>query len=128
MMRLGEAIRIVADALNAARRAYEDFQGISRAAGTISYSGFGADVIGRRAGGGPVASGSSYLVGEMGPEIFTPAAGGGRITPNGGMGGAVFNITVNAGMGAGDGARLGEQIVSAIRRYERSSGPVFASA
>jgi len=31
-------------------------------------------------------------------------------------------------MGTGDGARLGEQIVSAIRRYERSSGKVFASA
>jgi hypothetical protein len=44
------------------------------------------------------------------------------------MGGAVYNITVNAGMGSGDGARIGEQIVSAIRRYERSSGKVFASA
>jgi hypothetical protein len=127
MMRLAEAIRIVAEGLRAARRAYEDFQGISRAAGTISYGGFGSDVVGRRAGGGPVASGSSYLVGEMGPEIFTPAAGGGRITPNGGMGGAVYNITVNAGMGA-NGAQLGEQIVSLIKRYERTSGPVFASA
>jgi hypothetical protein len=64
----------------------------------------------------------------MGPEIFTPAAGGGNITPNSAMGGAVYNITVNAGMGSGDGARIGEQIVSAIRRYERSSGKVFASA
>jgi TP901 family phage tail tape measure protein len=128
MTRLLEAIRLVAEALDRARRAYEDFMGISRAAGDISYGGFGANVVGRRAGGGPVASGSSYLVGEMGPEIFTPASGGGTITPNGGMGGAVYNITVNAGMGTGDGARLGEQIVSAIRRYERSSGPVFASA
>jgi hypothetical protein len=89
----------------------------------------GADLLrpsGRRASGGPVSSGRSYLVGEMGPEIFTPSAGGGNITPNSAMGGAVYNITVNAGMGAGDGARLGEQIVSAIRRYERSSGKVFA--
>lgn len=40
---------------------------------------------------------------------------------------AVYNITVNAGMGA-NGAQVGEQIVTAIKRYERTSGPVFASA
>jgi len=38
-----------------------------------------------------------------------------------------INITVNAGMGA-NGKQLGEQIVTAIKRYERTSGPVFASA
>jgi len=31
--------------------------------------------------GGPVASGTSYMVGEMGPEIFTPSSAG-TITPN----------------------------------------------
>lgn len=81
----------------------------------------------RRAGGGLVSGGSSYLVGEMGPEIFTPASGGGNITPNNQIGGATYNITVNAGMGT-NGAQVGEQIVSAIKRYERTSGPVFASA
>ena len=40
---------------------------------------------------------------------------------------AVYNITVNAGMGS-NGAQIGEQIVTAIKRYERISGPVFASA
>jgi hypothetical protein len=44
-----------------------------------------------------------------------------------GGGGSTFNITVNAGMGT-DGAALGEQIVNAIRRYERTSGAVFARA
>jgi hypothetical protein len=82
----------------------------------------------RRAGGGPVSSGNSFLVGEMGPELFTPAAGGGRITPNDSLGGNTYNITVNAGMGVGNGSQLGEAIVSAIKRYERTSGPVFASA
>ena len=81
----------------------------------------------RRAGGGPVAGGSSYLVGEMGPELFTPAAGGGHITPNKSLGGSNITINVNAGMGA-NGAQIGEQIVTAIKRYERTSGPVFASA
>jgi hypothetical protein len=70
-----------------------------------------------------------YLVGEMGPELFMPGRGG-NIVPNdqlGRGGGASIVINVNAGMGT-NGAQVGEQIVNAIRRYERSSGPVFARA
>jgi hypothetical protein len=45
-----------------------------------------------------------------------------------GMGGSTtVNINVNAGMGA-DGAEVGRQVVEAIRKYERRSGPVFVSA
>jgi TP901 family phage tail tape measure protein len=89
---------------------------------------FSSELRGRRAGGGPVAGGGSYLVGEMGPELFIPASGGGTIIPNNQMGGgAKISITVNAGMGA-NGAQIGQEIVSAIKRYERTSGPVFASA
>jgi hypothetical protein len=132
--RVKVAFEGIASAINAAVNAYERFRdagGITGAADRAVSSGsvgtqFGLG--GRRAGGGPVSSGRSYLVGEMGPEIFTPSSGGGNITPNNAMGGSVFNITVNAGMGSGDGARIGEQIVSAIRRYERTSGKVFASA
>jgi hypothetical protein len=82
-----------------------------------------------RAVGGPVTGDRSYLVGERGPEVFTPSSGG-FITPNNRLGGGsstVVNITVNAGMGT-DGARVGEEIVSAIRKFERVSGPVFARA
>jgi TP901 family phage tail tape measure protein len=128
MLRLKEALSQLAGYLDRAREAYERFVG----AGGLDV--LGPSVIsmgtlgGRRAGGGPVAGGSSYLVGEMGPELFTPAAGGGRITPNNSLGGATYNITVNAGMGSGSGAQIGEQIVTAIKRYERTSGPVFASA
>lgn len=50
-------------------------------------SGMGQLFGGARAGGGPVASGTSYLVGENGPEIFSPSASG-TIIPNGGGGGA----------------------------------------
>jgi len=52
---------------------------------------------GARAAGGPVTSGTSYLVGEKGPELFTPNRSG-QIVPNGalgGGGGAVINLTVN---------------------------------
>ena len=56
--------------------------------------GFG----GARAEGGSVRSGMSYLVGERGPELFTPGASG-RITPNGALGGGV---TVNLNVGSID--------------------------
>jgi hypothetical protein len=65
----------------------------------------------------------------MGPELFMPGRGG-NIVPNdqlGRGGGASIVINVSAGMGA-NGAQVGEQIVNAIRRYERTSGPVFVKA
>jgi hypothetical protein len=79
--------------------------------------------------GGPVSARDTYLVGERGPELFTPGVGG-FITPNNRLGGGNstnITINVNAGMGV-NGVALGREIVSAIKRYERSSGPVFASA
>ena len=44
-----------------------------------------------RALGGPVTAGRSYVVGENGPEMFTPGAAG-NITPNNEMGGGPTNI------------------------------------
>lgn len=82
-----------------------------------------------RANGGPVTSGLSYLVGERGPEIFSPSTSGSIIPNNrtGSSSSANINITVNAGLGA-SGAVIGREIVDAIKKYERTSGPVFASA
>jgi len=51
-----------------------------------------------RADGGPVNRGTPYIVGERGPELFVPNAGGG-IVPNGKMGGGgnfVYAPTLNA--------------------------------
>lgn len=45
------------------------------------------------AAGGPVAGGKSYIVGERGPELFTPK-GSGMITPNNQLGGS-SNVVVN---------------------------------
>jgi hypothetical protein len=46
--------------------------------------------------GGPVSSGSSYLVGERGPEIFTPSSAGNIISNqksmSGGKGGSTYYI------------------------------------
>lgn len=74
--------------------------------------------------------GTLGVVGEAGEaEAIIPLSKLDQYTNMGGGGGTknVYNITVNAGMGA-NGTQLGEQIVTAIRRYEKASGPVFARA
>jgi uncharacterized protein YoxC len=60
--------------------------------------------FGFRAMGGPVASGSPYVVGEKGPELFVPHASG-TIVPNNKMGssggGGTGSVTVNYNIAAG---------------------------
>ena len=77
----------------------------------------------RRAAGGPVSAGRSYLVGEKGPELVT-MGGNGFVTPNHALGrgtsavsGGGMNITINMPAGSN-----GEDVVRAIRRYERVNG------
>lgn len=48
---------------------------------------------GARAEGGPVSSGRSYLVGERGPELFTPS-GSGKIVPNNELGGGRVEVRI----------------------------------
>jgi len=76
------------------------------------------------ANGGPASAGRSYLVGEKGPEIFTPKRSG-TVIPNsqiGGSGGIVNNINVNVsaeGMQSNAnedrGKELGVALASAIQ-------------
>jgi hypothetical protein len=59
--------------------------------------------FGARAQGGPVNSGSPYMVGEKGPELFVPHSSG-SIVPNGAMGGGgggTGGVTVNYNIAAG---------------------------
>lgn len=60
--------------------------------------------FGFRAMGGPVSSGSPYVVGEQGPELFVPHASG-TIVPNNKMGssggGGSGGVTVNYNIAAG---------------------------
>jgi hypothetical protein len=76
----------------------------------------GISTLPRRAMGGPVSPGGSYIVGERGPELFTPSSSG-NITPNGGFGSGA-NITVNVNGGDPN------SIVRALQQYVRQSGPV----
>jgi hypothetical protein len=73
------------------------------------------------AAGGIVTGPTLALIGEAGPEAVIPLNRNNTPTGN------TINLTVNAGMGA-DGNQIGREIVDAIKRYERISGPVFKSA
>lgn len=74
----------------------------------------GADVEGQRAEGGPVQAGSAYLVGERGPEVFTPGRAG-AISPLAPA--APVNVTIYAGGDTVDAVRRSErQIAAAVAR------------
>ena len=73
-----------------------------------------------RAAGGPVKGGGSYIVGERGPEMFSPGVSG-TITPNHALGGTtnvVVNVDASGSSVEGDeegGRELGRLISAAIQ-------------
>ena len=74
---------------------------------------FEATFGGGRAMGGPVSSGTSYVVGERGPELFVPNTSGTIIPNGGGGGGSTINLTVNGAIDAEGTART---IVDVLNR------------
>ena len=60
----------------------------------VGFFSFLTGTLGKRAMGGPVSAGSSYMVGERGPELFTPKHGG-NIVPNNALGGGSTSVVVN---------------------------------
>lgn len=82
---------------------------ITRGIGNLIDGAFG----GFRANGGSVTSGTPYVVGEKGAELFVPSSNG-TIIPNGGMaGGTTINLTVNGAIDAEGTART---IVDVLNR------------
>jgi hypothetical protein len=79
---------------------------------------------GGKAQGGNVSSGSSYLVGERGPEIFTPGASG-YVTPNNKIGGGGSNvvININGGQYLSEDAALdmGDKLYQALKMQMRGA-------
>jgi len=73
-----------------------------------------------KANGGPVKGGNSYIVGERGPEMFTPGVSG-TITPNHALGGStniVVNVDASGSSVEGDeqqGRELGRLISVAVQ-------------
>lgn len=73
----------------------------------LANGAFTAHTVKARAGGGPVSAGVPYLVGEKGPELFTPGQSG-TIVPNGALTGggrgqpAAMTLNITTGGGFGD--------------------------
>ena len=73
-----------------------------------------------KAEGGPVKGGKSYVVGERGPEMFTPGVSG-MITPNHALGGStnvVINVDASGSNVQGDdqnAREFGDQLAAAVQ-------------
>jgi len=119
---LGTALSIIIDnfatlvstvnnAYNAIKRLVKFIDENPIALGSTGIAGFGLQKLfgGGRAMGGPVNAGTTYMVGERGPELFMPNTSG-TIVPNNRLSsqGTVINLTVN---GAIDGESTARQIV-----------------
>ena len=105
--------------------------GIIGAMGAVQIAAISSQQYQGRRFGGPVSNDESYIVGENGPELFTPGATG-RITANEGMisGGQTINFNITAT----DAKRVDElivqrkpMIVNMIRQatQERGNRPNF---
>ncbi len=82
------------------------------AAGDVG-GNFGTANVEARASGGDVNAGQSYLVGENGPELFTPR-GNGTIIPNGAAGNGGMTVNQNFNIQAIDPASFNEKVLSTI--------------
>lgn len=112
---------VIEPVIDTMKRALDDVTGPLKAV-----AGFGGRVANDlnpfRAAGGPVAAGGGYIVGENGPEWFSPGSSG-TIIPNHALGGGgnSYSIMVNVAPG-GDLGEAGRQMVDAIRVYEQRNG------
>ena len=78
---------------------------------------------GKKAGGGPVSAGGSYLVGEDGPELLTMGTSSGYVTPNHAMG--AIHVHLHGFLAAPTEAQLSQvarTIGPAIRREAARAG------
>ena len=90
---------------------------------------------GGRAKGGTVMGGTSYMVGERGPELYTPGRSG-SIAPNSSMGGGanvVVNVDASGTKAEGDGrqanqlgAALGAAVQAELIKQKRPGGLLAA--
>ena len=76
----------------------------------------------KRAVGGPVTGGTTYMVGEKGPELFTPSSSG-SITSNNRIGGEsiTINVTGNNFRDEQDMKKLADIISQRLQRSSRRS-------
>jgi hypothetical protein len=125
---LGAAFKVLGVAISGVIGLFSTLVGLISSAynGLVSFVNFvrnnpvtktiGGVFGGGRAMGGPVSAGTTYLVGENGPELFTSGTSG-TIIPNNKMGGGgnTINITVN---GALDTEGTARTIIDILNRSQ----------
>jgi len=114
---LSVVVNIVADVIDGFRLLISVGSKIGNFLGNLNPFGGGKAV------GGPVSMGKTYLVGEKGPELFSPSSNGSIIPNNkltaGGGGGTTINISVS---GAIDPASTARQIANLLKNEASTSG------
>lgn len=110
--------------------------GINQAFGALGQTGgfLGKLFGGGKASGGTVQGGRSYMVGERGPELFTPGRTG-SIAPSGSFGGANVTVNVDASGSSVEGdaeqaSQLGKVIGIAVQQElvkQKRPGGLLAS-
>lgn len=94
-----------------AQRAASAVSGLFSSGSSSSTASYG----GAKASGGSVYPGNYYLVGERGPELFSPNATG-QIIPNSGNTGTTINISGNTFLGEEDVAnKIGSAILNQLQ-------------
>ena len=88
---------------------------------------FLSGLSGQRAMGGPVTGGNSYLVGENGPEIFTPGASGG-ITPNNQISGGGVTVVQTINVTTGVQQTVRAEIMNLMPQIAASAKSAVADA
>jgi len=114
---LGTALGIILGIVGKVISAFQTLISLGSKVASFVGGAFG----GGRAGGGSVSAGTTYLVGEKGPELFT-AGSNGAIIPNNAIssgGGNTVNITVN---GAIDPISTARQIANLLNKEATLSG------
>jgi len=124
---------IEAQGLDVTIERVQELISLFRLANNITIGGVaGAKVGGKRAAGGPVLSGQTYLVGEQGPELLTMGSTNGNVTNaaqtaammSGASGGSVSSVTLNVTAQA-TGRPLEDVVMETIAYRLRVTGGVI---
>ena len=117
---LGKIIGFIADIISGITTVIAKVKAFGTALGNSAIGDFVGGLFGGgKASGGPVKKGTTYLVGENGPELFTPS-GSGNIIPNGGTGGG--NVTINVTGTMMDPEGVARAVALALRNSANRGG------
>jgi len=111
--------QIVQQIVNELYAAASLISGVARGLGLPSP--INTDAIPGRAEGGPVRAGSTYLVGEQGPELFVPGANG-QIIPNHALSGGGGGLAISGGTFVFQGVQDVGSMYDALQRVARQRG------